>query len=84
MAINIKDEKLHADIKKLAAITGESQTGAVANAVREKLDRVRQRSPEEKLARLEELTKGMQDLWVEPWKSVDHGELLYDEYGLPK
>jgi hypothetical protein len=20
----------------------------------------------------------------EPWKSIDHGELLYDELGLPK
>jgi antitoxin VapB len=44
MSLNIKNEQTHALARELAEITGESITGAVTVAVRERLDRLRQRS----------------------------------------
>jgi len=37
MAIRIKNERIHAMAKELAALTGQSQVAAVAQALREKL-----------------------------------------------
>jgi hypothetical protein len=41
-------------------------------------------TPEELVKRWMELTNGLGKLWKEPWKSTPHGDLLYDELGLPK
>lgn len=41
MALNIKDPETDRLVRALADATGESLTDAVANAVRERLDRVR-------------------------------------------
>jgi antitoxin VapB len=53
MALNIKDKETEALVAELAAMTGETKTGAVRKAARERLDRLqrraarRKRSPEE-------------------------------------
>lgn len=53
MALNIKDKETEALVAELAARTGETKTGAVRTAARERLDRLdrratrRKRSPEE-------------------------------------
>jgi antitoxin VapB len=39
--LNIKNAETHRLVKELAALTGESMTAAVTNAVRERLERVR-------------------------------------------
>ena len=41
MSMNIKNEEAHRLTEELAKLTGESLTGAVTEAVRERLDRVR-------------------------------------------
>jgi len=41
MSLNIKNEGTHALVRELAAITGMSQTSAVADAVRRRLDELR-------------------------------------------
>lgn len=67
--------------QELAALTGESMTTAVTEAVREKLTRVKSRGMAERIMKI---AKQCGPLWKEPFKSVDHGDLLYDEKGLPK
>ena len=84
MGLNIKNAEAHRLAQELAAMTGESLTTAVTQALRERLERTR-RSEKKPLA--ERLLRIGQDCAVrlkEPYRSVDHGELLYDEQGLPK
>ena len=79
--MNIKNEETHRLAQELAQITGESMTAAVTEAVREKLDRVKSKGMAERIMKI---AKQAAPLWKEPFKSIDHGDLLYDEKGLPK
>lgn len=53
MALNIKDKETEALVAEIAALTGETKTGAMRQAARERLERLqrrasrRKRSPEE-------------------------------------
>ena len=62
-------------------MTGESLTAAVTEAVRERLERVKSRGMAERIMKI---ARRAAPLWKEPYKSIDHGDLLYDEKGLPK
>jgi len=84
MSLNIKSEKTHRMAKELARLTGESMTVAVSEAVRQRLERVKRNSREKLAERLMEIARECGPLWKEPFRSMDHGELLYDEKGLPK
>ena len=79
--INIKNQKARALVDQIVQRTGETVTEAVTAALQRRLNEL---TREEKLARVRELTKGLAQHWVEPWKSADHGEILYDQQGLPK
>lgn len=84
-SLNIKNEETYRLAQELAEQTGESMTTAVTEALRERLERVRQEQDvEERIKRALALTEGLGALWKEPWKSMDHGDFLYDERGLPK
>lgn len=83
MSLNIKNEEAHRLAQELARITGESMTVAVSEAIRERLERVRS-SKKEMAERIMEIAKECGPLWKEPYRSTDHGELLYDEKGMPK
>jgi len=84
MALNIKHKGAHKLASQLARLTGENMTQAVTTAIQERLDRVRdQRSPA--LAdRLTRIGKDCARHLKEPFRSADHGELLYDDKGLPR
>lgn len=84
MALNIKNEDTHRLVQELAHLTGESQSAAVAAAVRERLERVRQRGGAGLAERLLAIGQDVAPRLVEPYRSADHGELLYDERGLPQ
>jgi antitoxin VapB len=84
MSLNIKNERTHKLIRQLARLTGESMTAAVEQSVRERLDRVRTRQGSGLAERLLKIGKECAAHLKEPYKSIDHGELLYDEKGLPK
>jgi antitoxin VapB len=84
MSLNIKNEKTHQLARELARVTGESMTVAVNEAIRERLERVRGNSREGMAERLMKIAKECGPLWKEPFRSIDHGDLLYDEKGLPK
>ena len=81
MSMNIKNEETHRMAQELAALTGESMTVAVTEAVRERLHRVKKQSVKEKIMRI---AKECAPLWKEPYKSMNIDDLLYDEKGLPK
>lgn len=86
MGMNIKNEEAERLTRELAAVTGESLTTAVSEAVRERLARVRARRPDSAATRAErilELGRNVAPLLTEPWASRPHGEVLYDEAGLP-
>ncbi len=59
-------------------------TEAVTEAVRERLERVRPHSGHDLAERFLEIGKECAAHLKEPFRSVDHGELLYDEKGLPR
>jgi antitoxin VapB len=84
MSLNIKNEKTHRLIRQLARLTGESMTAAVEQAVQERLERVRKRKDGDLAERILKIGKECAAHMKEPYRSIDHGELLYDEKGLPK
>jgi antitoxin VapB len=81
MSLNIKNEVTHRLAQELAAATGESLTTAVTEAVRERLVRVKSKGMKDRIMKI---AKECAPRWKEPFRSVDHGELLYDKKGLPK
>ena len=84
MSLNLKSEEAHRLAQELARLTGESMTAAVTQAMRERLDRVR-REPAVGLAeRLLAIGKDCAAHLKEPFRTVDHGDLLYDESGFPR
>jgi antitoxin VapB len=84
MSLNIKNEEAHRLARELASVTGESVTTAVSEAIRERLERVRGSSKEDKSERLLRIGRECAAHLKEPYKSADIGDLLYDEKGLPK
>jgi len=84
MTLNIKNEKTHRLVRELARATGESMTAAVDKAVRERLERVRRNKKGSLAERLLQIGKECAAHMKEPYLSIDHGEMLYDEKGLPK
>ncbi len=84
MSLNIKSQEAHRLAQELARLTGESMTAAVTVAVRERLDRVRRERVLGLAERLLAIGKDCAARLKEPFRSADHGELLYDERGLPR
>jgi antitoxin VapB len=84
MALNIKNQEAHRLARELARVTGESITVAVREAIRERLERIRGKSKKNLVRRILKISRDCAPLFKEPYRSVDHGDLLYDEKGLPK
>lgn len=83
MTLNIKDPEAHKLAQALAQETGETMTRAVTEALRERLSRVRRGRKSE--ATVEDLLAiGRRCAATLKGKPVDHGDLLYDERGLPR
>ena len=84
MSLNIKSEEAHRLARELARLTSESMTTAVTEAIRERLDRLRLAEPAGLADRLLAIGRDCAARLKEPYRSTDHGELLYDERGLPR
>jgi len=84
MSMNIKSEEAHRLARELARLTGESMTAAVTAAVRERLDRLRREASSGLADRLLAIGKDCAVRLKEPFRSADHGDLLYDKRGLPR
>jgi len=84
MALNIKNKETQKLAKELAELTGESMTSAITEALRERLNRVQGESGTSVADRLLKIGKDCAAHLHEPYRSIEHGELLYDEQGLPR
>ena len=84
MAMNIKNAETERLVNELADLTGESLTGAITVAVREKLERVKDAKKGGLAERLNKIAKEAAPLFKEPYKTIDIDEMLYDEKGLFK
>jgi antitoxin VapB len=86
MSLNIKNPEAHALATRLAQKTGETLTDAVTTALRERLERLERAGDfdEQRYQALKALVNGSRGLWRESLLTIEHGDLLYDESGLPK
>jgi antitoxin VapB len=86
MVVQIEAPETIRVIREFAQRTGQSEEQAIDTAVRERLARLR--TPEEEAERRAKVYTIVQDLQTRFKESglpmVDHGELLYDENGLPR
>jgi len=85
MSLNIKNKDAHKLARQLSRLTGESMAQAVTGALREQLKRVQEKGGDTRLSqRLLEIGRDCSTRLKEPFRSANHGDLLYDEKGLPK
>jgi antitoxin VapB len=84
VSLNIKNDETHRLVQELATLTGESMTAAVTTAVRERLDRVRREQGGSLADRLLAIGRDCAPRLKEPFRSVEHADLLYGEDGLPR
>ncbi len=84
MSLNIKNKEAHKLAQQLAKLSGESMAEAVTEAVRERLERIRREHGAALSVRLLEIGKDCAAHLKEPYRSMDHDRLLYDEKGLPR
>ena len=64
--------------------TLESMSEAVTLAVKERLGRLQREQGDDRAERLLQIGKDCAAHMKEPFLSVDHADLLYDEQGLPR
>ena len=84
VGLNIKNRDAHQLAEELSKLTGESMTTAVTIALRERLARVRQEQGRSLADRLLAIGKDCAARLKEPFRSADHGDVLYDQRGLPR
>ncbi len=84
MSMNIKNKETHQLARELADLTGESVTGAVTVALRERLERVRRERGASLAQQLVTIGEECASHLEQPYRTVEHGDLLYDERGLPR
>ena len=82
MSLNIKNEETCRLARELAELTGETITGAITVALRERLER--ERTIQERLRKMRAISKRCAALLRDGPSAVEHGDFLYDERGLPK
>ena len=83
MSMNIKNKEANQLARQLSKLTGESLTLAVTEAVRERLDRVRSEHGIALAERLLLIGRDCAAHLKEPFRSIDHDDMLYDDRGLP-
>ncbi|UZN03935.1 type II toxin-antitoxin system VapB family antitoxin [Cellulomonas sp. S1-8] len=90
MSLNIKNERTHALVRRLAELTGQSQTAAVEDAVARRLAEVESLAP---VGRVDTRWADVQRLLVDyradlspqdRARIADADSALYDDLGLPR
>ncbi|SFS09804.1 Rv0623-like transcription factor [Agrococcus baldri] len=100
MSLNIKNERIHELVRELAALTGATQTGAVEEAVRRRLEELHatagrrarpapkysQEEIQRRITAMERSAEEFRSLTTAEQRRgmVEHEDWLYDEGGLPK
>jgi antitoxin VapB len=81
--MNIKNDEAQKLAHELSKLTGESLTAAVTKAVRERLERVKNAQGAGLADRLLHIGKDCAAHPQKPFRSANHGTILYDDRGLP-
>lgn len=87
MSLNIKNPETFRLAKELAAVTGQSMTAAVTEAIRVQLDRIRVEHGQDQVGRVERMLAMAAEIRRRApagYFDQDFDELLYDDDGLPK
>jgi antitoxin VapB len=82
MSLNVKDPEVYRLAQAIAKATGETMTGAVKEALRERFERLQARRGKASVEELLAIAKRAAAQVKRPY--LDHAEFLYDERGLPK
>lgn len=83
MSLNVKNPEAHELARELAELTGESMSSAVTIAMRERRDRVLAERSGSLAEQILEIGRDCAGRLPDHVRRIDHGELLYDENGLP-
>lgn len=88
MSLNIKNPDTVGLARAVAAETGENVTRAIHVALAERLERLQaadaKAHADQVARRLLAIGADAAGRWRPPLDTADHGELLYDERGLPR
>ena len=85
VSLNIKNEETCRLARELAHLMGETMTGAITVALKERLERERrERSVEARVRELHAIGQRCAKMLRDGPSAVEHGDILYDERGLPK
>jgi antitoxin VapB len=84
VSLNIKNEETHRLVRRLAELTGQSQTSAVEDAVRRRLEELER--AESRSARREAMMRIAREsaALIDQDLSNDPSDVLYDEVGMPR
>lgn len=84
MSLNIKNERTHALVRELATLTGVSQTEAVEDAVRARLEELNaEKEQQARFDRIMAISRETGKIIRDTGGPLDFDD-LYDEMGLPK
>jgi len=85
MSLNIKNREAYTLASELASLTGKSMTAVVIDALRTQLEQLkRQQQKEKKVQELMAIGERCAVHIRHPIPSTSHGDMLYDEFGLPE
>ncbi len=87
MSLNIKNERVHEMVRRLAELTGQSQTSAVEDAVRRRLEEMGEVADGAEQRRREEFDAALKRLQSHTPIGPTYEEIMddmYDELGLPR
>ena len=85
MGLSIKNEETCRLARELAHLTGETMTGAITVALRERLERTRrEEGTETRVQRLLAIGRRCANMLDDGPSAVEHGDFLHDERGLPR
>ena len=84
MSLNLKSDEAHRLAHELSDLTGESMTAAATVAMRERLERLRGAKRGSLAERLLAIGRDCAPRLRGRYRKIEHGDLLYDERGLPR
>ncbi len=85
MGLNIKNDETCRLAGELARLTGETKTGAITVALQERLEREKRlRGADVRAQKMRAIAERCAKLLGPGPSAVEHGDMLYDERGLPK
>lgn len=85
MSLNIKNKEVYTLASELAMMTGQSMTSVVLDALRIQRKRLSQReNTETRVQELMAIAARCAKHIRQPASAVEHGDMLYDESGMPQ